>query len=399
MPSTSSSTILTPGIARPAASLARVAEPGWGLECFRQPYRDLIADGAVFDWTGVHCRLAGGDAPAFQSHVEPERAAHAFQHSVDREAAGWWQDGVCVKAYARAPGIHISPNLMSTYPDAVGSIAAQVDDFRARGWNTGGPRRSREAGCLGLPVTPFGSHPHGGVAKRGAPEPRVICAVGWPEVSFPYSMPRGFIGPPALFVSTNSLGGCTKPDPSDPYPPFLRELKSTISDAALNTCVLGHVCMLAGYPIFELAFDFEKWFHQFFYAHGEAWLMGGLVPTRTGPEGALRGELLAILNYVMAMGWRFASGIAQRAANLIVAEALRRFDILEEGFRAEEHPAARRWLEQRFGLAHDCYGRQDRLADMLMFTDDPRIIVAGSIPAIERWRRCRQAHALHARLL
>ena len=162
------------------------------------------------------------------------------------------------------------------------------------------------------------------------------------------------------------------------YPLFLRELKSTIADAALNTCVLGHVCMLAGYPLFELAFDFQKWFHQFFYAHGEAWLMGGLVPTRSGPSGALRDELLAILNHVMAMGWRFASGIAQRAANLIVCEALRRFDILEEGFRASEHPAARRWLEQRFRLPHDCYGKQDRFADMLMFTDDPRVIVAGS---------------------
>ena len=39
-------------------------------------------------------------------------------------------------------------------------------------------------------------------------------------------------------------------------------------------------------------------------------------PVVRHPEGALRDELLAILNYVMAMGWRFASGIAQRAANL-----------------------------------------------------------------------------------
>ena len=287
------------------------------------------------------------------------------------------------KAYDRAPGIHISPNLKSTYPDAVGPIADQVDDFRARGWNAGGPQRSRDAGCLGLPVIPFGSHPHGGVAKRGVPEPRVICAVGWPEESFPYSLPPAFIGPPALFVCTNSLGGSTKPDPTDVYPPFLREYKSTIADAALNTCIIGHVCMLAGYPIIELAFDFQKWFHQFFYVHGEAWLMGGLVPTRCGPTGALRGELLAILNRVMAMGWKFASGIAQRAANLIVAETLRRFDIVEQGFRSSEHPAARHWLDQRAGLPHDCYGRQDRLADMLMFTDDPRGIVAGSPPAAD----------------
>ena len=37
-----------------------------------------------------------------------------------------------VKAYDRAPGIHISPNLKSTYPDAVGPIADQVDDWTER---------------------------------------------------------------------------------------------------------------------------------------------------------------------------------------------------------------------------------------------------------------------------
>ena len=269
-------------------ALRRPGGKAWGLESFRKPYRDLIERGAVFDWTTGACLLVGGDAPEFTTHVSPEQAAEAFKHSVDREAAQWWQTGVAVKAYDRQPGIHISHNLMSTYPDAVGPIATQVDDFRTRGWNATAPLKSRAQGSLGLPQIPFGSHPLGGVEKRGTPEPRVINAVGWPPDPFPYALPRGFIGPPNLFVSTNSLGGSTKPDPGDPYPPFLREHKSTISDAALNTCIVGHVCMLAGYALFELAFDFEKWFHQFFYVKGEAWLMGGLVSSHSGPTGELR---------------------------------------------------------------------------------------------------------------
>ena len=65
-------------------ALPRPRGRAWGIECFRHPYRELIADGAVLDWTSGECRLAGGDAPAFQSHVMPERAALAFQHSIDR---------------------------------------------------------------------------------------------------------------------------------------------------------------------------------------------------------------------------------------------------------------------------------------------------------------------------
>ena len=285
----------------------------WGLLAFRQPYRDLLELGAVVDWTTGSPLLVGGDAPSFETHVSQQFALTAFAESADEEAASWFQTGVQVKAVGRSPVIAIGPNLLSTYPDAAGPIAAQVDDFRARGWNAAAPPRSQRNGSLGLPSLPFAANPLGGVAKEGTADPRVIIHVGWPNDPLPIRLPPGFIGPPELYVDTNSLGGPTKPPPDDPYPLFLREGKPTIADAAHNSCVLGHACWLGSLSSYELAFDFFKWFHQLFYSERDVWMMGNIAPSLAGASASLRAGLIPIINYVMAMGWRFASGVAQNA--------------------------------------------------------------------------------------
>ena len=358
----------------------RPAGEVFGLLAFRSPYRELLALGAVVDWTSGTPRLVGGDAPAFETHVSRAFAAHTFRHSWDQEAASWFQTGVGVNAVGRSPVIALAPNLLSLYPDAAAPVAGQVDEFRRRGWNAAAPPRSRALGALGLPTLPFASNPAGGVSKVGSAEPRVIIHVGWPNKALTIRLPPGFIGPPERYWDTNTLGGPTKPDPDDPYPLFLREFKSTIADAARNSCVLGHACYLGGLTSYEIALDFFKWFHQFFYKERDAWMMGNIAPSLEGSSGALRDALVPILNHVMAMGWRFASGVAQRVGNILVHELYRRFDAIEEKYRHLESPDVLRWLDARSRLPHDSYGRQDRLASVLIYTDDPKAEVASSPP-------------------
>jgi hypothetical protein len=126
----------------------------------------------------------------------------------------------------------------------------------------------------------------------------------------------------------------------------------------------------------ELGFDFENWFHQIFYWWCEITRMGAILPVYV--RDALGRRLVAFLNLVMAMGWTWASGIAQRVGNLVICELLRRIDERELLHRSSETPATQAWLARRAALPHDDYGRHDRLWDAAIFTDDPRLVVACS---------------------
>ena len=81
-----------------------------------------------------------------------------------------------------------------------------------------------------------------------------------------------------------------------------KESKASIAEAVHNTCVIGRGCEVGGLFMFELSFDFEKWFHQFYYWWHEVHRMGGILPD-LGDDGSLLRRLVAVLNWVMAMGW------------------------------------------------------------------------------------------------
>ena len=82
----------------------------------------------------------------------------------------------------------------------------------------------------------------------------------------------------------------------------------------------------------------------------------------------------------MAMGWTKASGLAQRAGNLIVRELLLRVDARERLHLHEELPGTCAWLAARAHLPADEYGPANRLWDATIYTDDPKLVVAGSPP-------------------
>ena len=363
----------------------------FGLMGVRQEWRPFFAAGGAIDFT-VQPPIPFGEQHAFSTHVNRANAASIFAGARDEVAASWWQTGVrpMLPHWHSGPDapddvavFAFAPNLMSTYPDAAAPIAQQVRKFeqrRPQSWlQRAAVPRERAAGMLGVPSMPFGSSPEGGVKKKGTTDPRVINAMGWPPDALRFTAPPGDESPQAVFHSINvTSGGMMGGDPQAHEGDYMcKESKASIAEAVNNTCVIGRGCELGGLIMFELSFDFEKWFHQFYYWWREVHRMGGILPD-LGADGSLLRRLVAVLNWVMAMGWTWASGIAQRMGNLIVREFLVRLDVVERAHRHEENAATVAWLDARASIPHDEYGPMDRLWDASIFTDDPKVTVASS---------------------
>ena len=368
----------------------------WGLSGVRPEWRPFFEAGGVIDFT-VDPPAPLGPASALRSHIREDFAASVFADSPDAATTSVWQQGCMAflpERYISRDGsrsdvamLALAPNLMSTYPDAALPIARQVALFEARqpdGWvRRAAHARSRAQGRLGACTLPFCCAPTGGVAKRGTPEPRVIVNLGWPPAPLPFRTAPGDSSPPALYHSVNASSGygACRHEPAPPGAPahedyFCGETKPTIRGAIHNTCVLGRGCLLGGLDLLEIGLDFLKWFHQIKYWWRLLARMGAIIPTEE--HGRLRAELTAVMNLVTAMGWTFASEVAQRAGNQIVSSLLRALDRAELPSRAAELQPLQDWLEARAQLPHDDYGAQDRLYDAAIFTDDPRISVATS---------------------
>ena len=375
-------------------SVGRPPGRAWGVGCFRPEFRSLLLAGAVVGWdavTGVP--FLWPPDHHLRSHVSAERAAVMFAASDDQEAVSWLTRGIPIPIGCRAPCVALSNNLLSCYPpSAARPIAEQLAGFHSLGWSERGPPRSRAQGCLGLPSLPFESAQCGGVAKRGTTEPRIIINLCWPQdairlgfpgypLRFAEAPPDGHTAPAEAhrewYYSTNALTGSAKPFHGVMVGPWQRDFKPSAAVAMRNTCVLGHVCELAGLDIFELSFDFKKWFHQLWYRCRGRHIMGVLAPALDG-EGALRRDLVAQLNLVMAMGWSAASGIAQRVLNIVIRLVALYMDVAEAPHRSAEPEAVRSWLADRTAIPHSDYGRHDRLFFLACFADDPRFVCAGS---------------------
>ena len=373
-----------------ARAVRRPCGEVFGLMGVRPQWRPFFAAGGSIDFT-VQPPVPFGDGHAFTTHVNQANAAAIFDGSRDEVAASWWLTGVrpLLPLWHSGPDapddvavFALAPNLMSTYPDAAAPIAEQLGKFAQRkpqGWlQRAAMPRDRTTGMLGLPSVPFGSSPEGGVKKKGTIDPRVINAMGWPPKPLRFTAPPGDVSPQAVFQSINvTSGDIAGGDPQAHGDYMCKETKASIAETVNNSCVIGRGCELGGLIMFELSFDFEKWFHQFHYWWREVHRMGGILPD-LGADGSLLRRLVAVLNWVMAMGWTWASGIAQRMGNLIVREFLLRLDASEREHRHEENAATLAWLNGRSDIPHDEYGAMDRLWDASIFTDDPKVTVASS---------------------
>ena len=288
----------------------------YGLAGIRAEWQSFFIAGGAIDFT-VEPPAPIRPGFEFQTHVRQDFARRTFASAPDQAAADLFQLGVRVHApswYADTGAtradmamLAFAPNLLSMYPDAADAVGKQVAGFEARGWSrrAAHPRGATE-GFLGTPSIPFASAPCGGVPKKGTTDLRVIVSLGWPDVALAFMVPPACTLAPAVYYSLNETSGALVSAAGGDAQYYFDESKGSIGEAVHNTCIVGRGCAADGLAIFELSFDFEKWFHQFFYWWRDVCRMGAIVPD-VGPEGGLARRLVATLNLVMAMGWTKAS--------------------------------------------------------------------------------------------
>ena len=81
--------------------------------------------------------------------------------------------------------------------------------------------------------------------------------------------------------------------------------------------MLRHIADKLGLPVFTIAVDFSKYFHQCFFTARELWKCGALMP-RAAEGGGASDQLDAWTELVMSMGLVPSSEIAQRLSNALM---------------------------------------------------------------------------------
>ena len=108
----------------------------------------------------------------------------------------------------------------------------------------------------------------------------------------------------------------------------MKELKPRFADVAQNAEALRAIAEASGQPVFGVALDMSKWYHQLFYHAAELWKMGAIMPGRAEGGGA-SDVMYAFTEHVMAMGMTPSSEIAQRFANNLIQALCHRMDAVE----------------------------------------------------------------------
>ena len=282
----------------------------------------------------------------------------------DKELHDLWVNGVTFKANM-PPMVVIHPNLLNFW-DNVESVTDELDAFRSCGWMRGvDAALSAENRCI-LPTFPFYVQPRGAVAKKLGSAPRIVIDMGAPR-KVCCTLSDGQITrrvPPSL----NKMAGPMEP------PKWQKEVKPTAADGALTSAILNHIAEQAGLPVYELAVDYQKWFHQFIYSNEMACCDGAMAPTRL-PDGSIS-TTMAIENcHVMAMGGTPASEVGQQGSNALNKLVLKRMDAAEPELLAAHSDEPRvvltQWLSDRASLEYDSYGTQARLSDIDTYVSEP----------------------------
>eukprot|EP00966_Prymnesium_polylepis_P037371 867851-Prymnesium_polylepis.1 len=102
-----------------------------------------------------------------------------------------------------------------------------------------------------------------------------------------------------------------------------------------------------------------------------------MLPAQAEGGGASE-ELRPTTEAMMAMGFTASSQIAQRLANAMIQLFALTFEKEDAPFLARESPAVRELLALRQSLGSDEYGSHARLFEILMFTDDPILLIVGA---------------------
>ena len=341
---------------RKGAAAPRPAPLALGEEAIRPEAR-----GYIWDLRG--CNLSRGapvpldtTSPPIKSHLNVDYLEELFADCVDRELVSMLRFGVHLHAEL-PPQILIMPNLLSLYDSdgAAGGVDAAADAFeelRQLGWLN----RSEF-----IPFIPWRCAPRGTVVKKDGGLPRGIVDQGAPRVPLTCSL----TGEPVQSLNEASREQRQR-----------QEYKPLFSDLAVSGCVLRHIADKLGLPVFTIAVDFSKYYHQCFFTARELWKCGALMP-RAAEGGGASDEIDAFTEMVMSMGLVPSSEIAQRLSNALMQAFSKELAKAEqlEGWVCT--PAEQQWREQRSAMPHDMLGSQARMWDCMCYTDDPAVLVVG----------------------
>lgn len=369
-PRTINDVLTTWAVKRIRAAIARLQE--WhtarrqGVAAQRPPPLALGADafqprarGRIWDLRD--CRADGTGAPVLLDTVTPPIRSHLhidylerlFVDVADRELVSMLRHGVCTHAEL-APQIVIMPNLLSLYDgdSGIDEAARAARELSAFGW-----WQQHEF----IPFAPWRCAPRGAVPRKDGGVARGIVDQGAPRTEL-------FTRPSSEPVESLNEA-CRKGRER-------HEVKPRFSDLAHNASILLHIADTLNEPVFTIAFDFSKYFHQLWFRPDELWRMGSLLPL-ADDDGAAA-ELLSIhTEMVMSMGLTPSSDIAQRLANALMRAFARNMRTAEEQQAWQPSAAEAAWRSRRAQLPHDVLGPQDRLFDCLQYTDDPVMTIVG----------------------
>ena len=302
--------------------------------------------------------------PPFQTHLQVEYIEQLFASLADRELVSMLRFGVCVHAQLE-PQIVIMPNLLSLYDGQSGidEAARAVSELSSFGW-----WQQHDF----IPFAPWRCAPRGAVPRKDGGVARGIVDQGAPRVPL-FTRPEH---EPVQSLNDACRAGKTRV-----------EIKPRFADLARNASILRHIADSIDQPVFTIAFDFSKYFHQCFFRPDELHRMGSMLPL-SGDDG-LASELLSIhTEMVMSMGLVPSSEIAQRLANALMQVFAQRLRAAEQQQQWPQSAREREWREQRAALPHDMLGPADRMFDCMMYTDDPIWTVVGvqrTALAIQVW--------------
>ena len=208
------------------------------------------------------------------------------------------------------PQILIMPNLLSLYDSdgAAGGVNAADDAFeelRRLGWLD----RSDF-----IPFVPWRCAPRRTVVKKDGGLPCGVVDQGEPRVPLSCSLTD---------EPVQSLNEACR-EQRQRY-----EYKPLFSDLAVSGCVLRHIADKLGLPVFTIAVDVLKYFHQCFFTARELWNCGALMP-RAAEGGGASDQLDAWTELVMSMGLVPSSEIAQRLPNALMQAFSRELAKAEE---------------------------------------------------------------------
>ena len=252
--------------------------------------KQFVDAGGVFDCRDpCRVRLLDPTEQPFESHLRIDGAgglAESLAGCVDEELLSMMRGGVVLKAEV-LPHIVIMPNLFSFYEAGGGmgvdAVTSALHDLVRAGW-------VHKCAAF-IPFVPWRCAPRGAVPRPLGGEPRGIVDNGAPRGEKPLlTRPSG-----EVVVPVNVAAGPSRPPPGTP-PADVKwhaEGKPYFQDACVNAAILADVAERAGEPVFTIAFDFAKFYHQCFLRFGEWPLAGSVVPDQRAPGSPASRSLVA----------------------------------------------------------------------------------------------------------